>query len=268
MIGQEKILNYIDNSNIDTFPRTLMLVGDVGSGKHTIVNYASKHLCLDVVDVTETICYELIEEIQGKPQPYMYLIDGNAITQKTENAILKFLEEPLLNSFVILITTSKSMLLDTVINRCTVWELQQYTNEQLRYFTDDEQILGLCSTPGQIEKMKSQPIQEMQKLANTIVHKMGVANFANALTISNNIAYKDEKDKFNLFTFIKILLKEYHTEMMLNPSSKIANCYACVNNMYSTLMRMSSYDTKMLFEHCITNLWEISRDNTTVKISN
>lgn len=268
IIGQEKIKGRIDTTNIDTFPRSLLLIGEVGSGKHIFVNYISNHLGLDVIDVTDTICYELIEEIQSKPQPHIYLIDGNKITVKTENVILKFVEEPLLNSFIIIIATDKSILLDTVVNRCVVWEFQKYTESQLRYFADSDEILSLCSTPGQIEQMKCQSISDMRKLANTIVHKISVANFANVLTISNNIAYKGEKDKYDLTVFVKILLDEYRKEMEINPSAKIVNCYKCVSTLYSSLIKLSTFDNKMLFEHCITRLWEISRDDTTIKITN
>ena len=51
--GQEKICNRIDSLTIDTFPRTLLLLGEYGSGKHTIVKYISNKFNLNIEDICE-----------------------------------------------------------------------------------------------------------------------------------------------------------------------------------------------------------------------
>ena len=42
ILGQEKICAKIDALTLDSFPRSLMLVGAKGSGKHLITEYVSK----------------------------------------------------------------------------------------------------------------------------------------------------------------------------------------------------------------------------------
>ena len=101
--GQEKICNRIDSLTLDQFPRSLMLVGAKGSGKHLLVDYISHKFNLTTIDITTTLDQESIEELYNRAEPYLYIIRTNQISVKEENAILKFLEEPLKNSYIILL---------------------------------------------------------------------------------------------------------------------------------------------------------------------
>ena len=98
IIGQEKICNLIDNLSLDSFPRSLMLVGARGGGKHLICDYISNKFRLTSIDLTDSLELETIEEIYNRVEPYLYIIRINEITVKEENVILKFLEEPLKTS--------------------------------------------------------------------------------------------------------------------------------------------------------------------------
>ena len=50
MIGQKRLLNVIDNYTIDTFPRSVILIGDQGCGKHTLVNYISENIIENAIN--------------------------------------------------------------------------------------------------------------------------------------------------------------------------------------------------------------------------
>ena len=58
------------------------------------------------------------------------------ISVKSQNTILKFLEEPTSNCIIILLVENLSSLLDTVINRCQVFELEKYDKSTLSLFAD------------------------------------------------------------------------------------------------------------------------------------
>ena len=77
IIGQEIICNKIDKSTLDTFPRTLMLVGSKGAGKHLICSYIADKFNLMQLDITDEISLELIDEISQRVEPYLYLIRVN-----------------------------------------------------------------------------------------------------------------------------------------------------------------------------------------------
>ena len=123
IIGQEIICNKIDNSTLDTFPRTLMLVGAKGAGKHLICSYIADKFKLMQLDITDEISLDLIDEISQRVEPYLYLIRVNDISIKEQNIILKFLEEPLANSFIVLLAEATGDILDTVMNRCLLLQV-------------------------------------------------------------------------------------------------------------------------------------------------
>jgi hypothetical protein len=132
--GQEKICSIIDKCTLDEFPRSLMLVGDKGAGKHLLCEYICNRFNLESIDITENISLDLIDQINERVSPYLYIIRINTISIKEENTILKLLEEPLKNAYIILLSESENGILPTVINRCQVWRLQNYTKEMLSSF--------------------------------------------------------------------------------------------------------------------------------------
>jgi Holliday junction resolvasome RuvABC ATP-dependent DNA helicase subunit len=50
-IGQKLLLNKLNNLNLDSMPRSLLLLGDVGCGKHTYSNLIANRLGLKLVDI-------------------------------------------------------------------------------------------------------------------------------------------------------------------------------------------------------------------------
>ena len=148
--GQDKLIQKIYNLNLDTFPRTLMLLGEEGSGKHSIVSIISDHLNLPIDDITESISLEKLNEIELRIEPHIYILSVNSISLKEENTILKFLEEPLKNSFIILLANGKDGLLPTILNRCQVWPLEKYKKVLLKELFPEasDDILDICNTPG------------------------------------------------------------------------------------------------------------------------
>jgi replication-associated recombination protein RarA len=207
MIGQDRIINKIENITISSLPHSLILLGDKGSGRHTIVSLIADKLNLTVIDITNDITQETIENAYFRSEPYIYLIDSDNITVKQENMILKFLEEPLKNSFIIILCRNSNSVLPTIWNRCFTWQLNRYTKDTLKYFTDNELILQIATTPGQvIELENASNLDQMIDLSNKIINKISLANFSNILTIPDKIAFNNEQNKFDIDLFIKILL--------------------------------------------------------------
>ena len=62
--------------------------------------------------------------------------------------MLKFIEEPLKNSYIIILAESTNQLLPTIYNRCQVMTFAPYSIDELRNFTQDELVLSVARTPG------------------------------------------------------------------------------------------------------------------------
>ena len=211
IVGQEKICQTIDKLTMDTFPRTLLLLGEYGSGRHTIIKYIQNKFGCEVEDISTKLTLEYIETINQRVAPMIYIINAKELTIKNENVILKFLEEPLKNAFVVVLSESKHSIIPTILNRCQVWEMATYTPNFLKTFINDltvdgEMLLKVANTPGKVIEYQTYPINDMVDLAHKIFSNIGRANIANVLTLSRFIAFKNEKDKFDFNLFLDILL--------------------------------------------------------------
>ena len=70
MIGQEKLKKHIASLDMDTFPRSIILLGLRGSGKkHFINHFIQPKLNISIIDITQNISQETISEIYMKPEP-------------------------------------------------------------------------------------------------------------------------------------------------------------------------------------------------------
>lgn len=258
--GQEKICNRIDSLTLDLFPRTLMLVGPKGSGKHLLVDYAAKRFNLNVVDITTSLDQESIEELYNRVEPYLYIIRANDISVKEENTILKFIEEPLKNSYIILIAETDIGILQTILNRCQIWYLQNYKKEFLKEFltTDNEYILEIATTPGQVKELCNINFSDMLLLVNKIINNIHVASVSNTLTLTNKIKFKDEKDKFDVRLFVDVLMQRLVEYNRSNNDIRFTSAYYLTSELKKKL-NISNLDYKALFDKYLINLRTIMR---------
>ena len=257
IIGQEKICNRIDSLTIDSFPRTLMLLGEYGSGRHSIVKYIGDKFNLEIEDISNNLTLEYIDTINQRVSPMIYIIDSKDLTVKNENVILKFLEEPLKNALVVVLSESRYSIIPTILNRCQVWELAKYEQNYLRFFIKDitidaSTLLEVADTPGKVIEYQTYPVEEMMKLAYKIFHNIQRANFANILTLSRFIAFKNEKDKFDFKLFLDILLL-VSRRLCLQNFEHCNQIYQLTNEVNNNKY-IFNIDKKSLFEHYLVEL--------------
>lgn len=258
MIGQEKLLKTFNSFTLDTFPKSSLILGEYGSGKHTLLTNLSEHLKLDLIDITSNISFEYINDIYSRPIPAIYFIDTSLITEKQQNVILKFLEEPLKNSYVVLLSENKTNLLDTIINRCFIFELEQYARKELEYFIKDDKnkdlILNVCRTPGQILSLNLSNIQDLYQLCDKIVNKLNQASYANTLTIADKINYKDDYNKFDINIFFETLIfTMFNSYLTYNNKNILPLYYLTVE--YRKKLRDKRLNKAHFMENYLTNLW-------------
>ena len=259
--GQEILCNRIDSyTNLDKFPRTLMLIGALGSGKHLLCEYIANKFNLQQIDITEIISLETIEEISERVEPYLYIIEINKLSIKEQNIILKFLEEPLANSIIVLLAETVGDILDTVKNRCQQWYLQNYTIDYLREFSDNEQILKICNTPSQIKQLVENNFEEIFELANKIVDKIAIANLPNVLTIPNKLGFKNERGKIDPRLFISVLLSCFRDATISSNNRNLIDAYKLTCEL-SNNSKIRNIDLKYLMDKYLIEVREIMRRN-------
>lgn len=256
MIGQRILLNKLNNITLDNFPRSLILFGENGCGKHSYLNLISNKLNLDVIDMTESISLDYINEIYFKTNPHIYMIDASKISIKEQNMLLKLIEEPLKNSYIVLLCENKHSLLPTILNRCCVWGFESYSKEELSSF-GIEDVYNIANTPGQLLELKKVDIESIIKLADNIINKMGSASISNALSISNKMAFKNEKDKLNPKIFNSVLINRVSNKIKEAPNPLILEMYKLISK-YNSEISIPRIDAKILMDNLIVNLWEVT----------
>lgn len=261
MVGQKVLLSKLNTFTIDTFSHSVLLLGEKGSGKHLISNYiASDILKLPLTDISSNVSDELIDTIYRNPNPSVYIVDLSQITEASQNTLLKFVEEPLNNAFVILLAENTFNVLRTIENRCILFYMDFYTVEELQTFittdVNKELLLKVARTPGQIKSMNLNTLEDMQNVCIKMSEKLSQASFSNTLSISNKINFKDEYDKFDLYAFMRLL-----TDTLYNHFLRTNTGYELYRVAQEQQQRLK--DARLNKEHFINHLlvllWKTSR---------
>lgn len=212
MIGQvelkEKLNSQIVNS---TFPRCSIIVGQRGSGKRTLAKYIADELKAQCVITDGKIdeVRQVIKLANSSHTKTVYVFaDADKMSNNAENALLKLLEEPPNNAYIIVTVQAEEKLLPTIRSRGVIYHMQPYTpNEIIEYHGEANDIIKqVCETPGDVDLLVRSGIDTVYSYAELVADNIGEVTGANALKIGSKIAFKDEEDKIDILTFFKTFL--------------------------------------------------------------
>ena len=241
IIGQDALLSKINGYTIDTLPHAILLEGKVGCGKHLLCNYIAEKFNLELVELTTNEGRKDIDSIVFNPSPSLYVVDLTTVLPKFQNSMLKILEEPPSNVFFVCLCTSKSMVLKTILNRCVHFSFSRYSKDILEIFawgyseTNANIALRLYDTPGKILKNKDQPFEKIHDMAVDVVNRIGNASYPNVLSISNKLAFKNEKNKYDVDTFVQALRVEVYDRILTDSNVMWTRAYDVIKEMQERL---------------------------------
>lgn len=131
-------------------PHTYLFTGPRGCGKTTLGRIAAETLGCTGTDLKElnSADYRKIEDARDllrsiKLKPFEspvkgYLMDeAHQLTNAAQNSLLKALEEPPAHVYFFLCTTNPEKLLNTVVDRCSQYEVGPLTSKQSRELIDN-----------------------------------------------------------------------------------------------------------------------------------
>lgn len=269
LIGQDRIIDKINSMTIDEFPRTLLINGLCeGAGEHLVAEYIAEHLHLELDDITTKLSAELIDEIYLKPEPILYVIDTTQVDTKIQNVMLKFIEEPLKNSYIVLLADNIDMLIPTVKNRCQVWSMSSYAKETLdKFLTENTSraVLDIAKTPGQVIDFATHNIEEMLKRANYVIDNIHRASFSNMLKLVSDIDFKNDGADGNGFSLrvwsnvLEFAISEHiknnlDTTLSIKLTKSLTQTIKFINN-----SKRVGIDKQSLYYNYLINLWETMR---------
>ena len=204
---QSHIFNHIDNNKL---PHSIIISGDRGCGKHSLLYYISDKFNLEIEDITSKLNSDNIIDLNLKLTKKIYCIEAKNISIKEQNAILKTLEEPIQNNYIIILIDNINLLLETIRNRCFILQFKPYPLTYLESLSEckDPRLFKLINTPGDLNKYKYLNTFELDKiieLSTKILTSIGRASIPNTLTILNKLDFEDSENNIDAYLLIKSL---------------------------------------------------------------
>ena len=148
-----------------------------------IIDYKPKKSSFGVDEVRD-----IIIEVNKKPyegdKKVIIIHDGNKLTVQAQNALLKTIEEPPRGVYIIILSESLEIMLDTIKSRSQIYKLTPLAkDEMMNYISNldekdkDKMIAALAYSngiPGRAEKfLKSQKLQELRDLIIKLIYDVG-----------------------------------------------------------------------------------------------
>lgn len=258
MVGQKRILDILSNYTLDNLPHSLLLLGEKGSGRHIIADLLSSSFNIDIIDMTDNIEDVYINNLYISTTINFYLIDLSKVVEKEQNKLLKLVEEPPLNCYLILLGVDKSLILKTILNRCFILELDPYTQEELQSFTNQKLDFDFFKTPGQIINFNFNTLEETKELISKMISNIDKSSYPNFLKIADKLNYKDEYDKIDLDRWIDLLLKGFKDKYQESSIIHYKNYYLLTLEFKKKLIN-PKINKQYLVENYLTKLWREAR---------
>lgn len=269
MFGLGELRDKFAKYTLDTLPHSVVLLGERGSGKHSLATYIAESVGLNHLDVTELIDEEYIFNIYRCPTPYVYVIDLDELGDgdKKQNILLKLFEEPSPTAFVILLSNSKTTILPTLLNRGAVFTIPSYSEDELGAFAKEnnievekEYLRTILLTPGDIKRFYSNNVNAgvTKELIDKIINKMPIASYGNTLTIADKLNYKDEYDKIDLDFFFRCLLFSLFQKYVQQNDEISLKLYYFVDEVYTKLNKDSRLNKQITMRNTLSHMWKIA----------
>lgn len=208
ILGQDKLINQFKELSIKTLPKALLLIGPKGSGKHLLAEFIAEQVGLPLTVLTEKTTAEELSMYAMAPGSALFLMDFSNIALKQQNQFLKFIEEPNVSAFNIVLAESETSILPTALNRCVKYFLAPYSKETLKQlypeFTDDL-VFEICKTPGQLKDVSQKQLASLFKMCTSLVQHIQEVDYGQLLRLELLINYKEEYDYFDFDQFLSTL---------------------------------------------------------------
>lgn len=150
-MGHSNIIDGIDRRRINgSFSHANLIIGDDGIGKSIVGKYLAnviigKKNSSESIDIVKYYpssnsfgvdeVRNIIDEVNKKPyegdKKVLILYKCEKLTVQAQNALLKTIEEPPKGVYLILLSDSLEMILDTIQSRCQVYKLTPLSKEDI-----------------------------------------------------------------------------------------------------------------------------------------
>jgi replication-associated recombination protein RarA len=192
MVGQSDLRAHLLKLIVTgRFPRTVIIQGGARCGKKMLAEEIARLLNADIYRPLD-LKVDSIRDIQNNSvaltNKRIYLLaDAHTMTNQAQNALLKLAEEPSVLSHIIMTTDNPSQLLPTILSRSILLPLDAYTREELATFTQDETLLSICESPGQIKHYEAVGYRSLFEHCERVADNIASISAANVFNILKHV---------------------------------------------------------------------------------
>jgi hypothetical protein len=268
IVGQTKLVSALTKFNYQTLPPAILLVGPIGSGKHYITECFAKSLNVELIEITNSTTAEDLLDYSQSPVAKIFWVDLSEVSEKAQNKLLKFIEEPSSTVRIILGAEAKVGILPTILNRCITYTLEAYSLEELQSFSwspkgADPQVYYFCNTPGALLTLgDADSFKAIYQKCESIIEsfpKMADTQFAQAIGSYADIKCKDtQANKLDFDLFLKVLTHVAFECWKLSGDEFAFRAYLVIEAKRQAALNKTVAKEAFLLS-LLDELWEVSR---------
>jgi hypothetical protein len=269
MIGQNRLHNKLyELYKRGKFPRFLILVGKVGSGRRTLstelVQEFGKNLlvCEDVKVDTIRSMTDLLTRVHDS---VLLIPDGDTMSVNAENSILKTTEEVPNDNHIIMTVSDINAVLPTIKSRALVFYMEVYKGYELEEYFDSKYktktqkclVMNLATTPYEIDRYMKFDMPAFHSFVENVVDNVAEVSCSNALKIAQKIAFKDEEDKYPLDLFFNMFNYVCMTKMRNFDNAEHYIHGISITEHYLSELKIKGINKALLFDTWVLSLRKV-----------
>lgn len=205
MIGQEYLRNQLKCLYGESRPRFLLLVGDKGSGKKTVLHDVFEQSAIYIVGAdNKAISVDqirgLIDMANHMHNTLFIIFDIDRISTNAQNALLKLVEEPPNENCLIATASSENNVLWTIRSRAQIMYMDRYNDFEKQKIAESivdseyqdkiADIVQICENPGDIVAICSYDPNEFINYTYKLYNNLPSCGLTNAFKAADKIALK------------------------------------------------------------------------------
>lgn len=254
IVGHKNIIDSINNRKLnDSFSHANLIVGNDGIGKSILAKYMAAQIInrRDDIENVDIVKYypssssfgvddvrNVINEVSKKPyegdRKVLILYKCDKLTVQAQNALLKTIEEPPKGVYLILLSDSLEMILDTIQSRCQIYKLTPLCKEDILTYiedknldlTDEDKKSALAysaGVPGKVDRFIGD--ENLKKLRDICIELFeDILKREKGLVLKYEELFKNSKDdKLELLDILLSYIRDIMLFKELNNSELIVN---------------------------------------------
>lgn len=270
MVGQDYlkqvIQKYVDKK---LFPRFVIITGQKGSGKKTLVKYIAKKLSAYEVYPGNSVedVRQAIENAYHCTFPAIYIFpDSDKMSAQAKNALLKVTEEPPRNAYFIITVEDIGNTLSTLKSRGTELKMGAYSEKELSQFTNEETVLRMATNPGQVEQLLSMNASEFYSFCIKVIDNIGNVTGVNALKIGQSFSFKDDQEGYDPVLFLDCVSRicfarcvEQYEKLSIEEFEKYTQMVMLCGK-YKNELNLTGVKKDATFDAWLLECWKLGRE--------